>query len=124
MSNIAYLKSGDVSEKSIHQTVMAWVRLYPELAKIIMHFPNEGKRSKAYGAHLKSLGMRPGVYDLFIATAKHGYIGAWIELKSANGIVSNAQKSFAYDMRQQNYFTAICWSVDEAISTISWYCNQ
>ncbi len=116
------LKSGHISEESIHKTVMAWVRLHPILKGLVLHFPNEGRRSERFGRLLKDLGMRPGVSDLLIAMPRHGFGGAWIELKSINGILSPLQKEFLEDMSQQNYFTSVCWSVDEAIQTISWYC--
>ncbi len=118
------LKSGAVSEKAIHQTVIQWVRAHPKISRFIMHFPNEGKRTVTYGRLLQSLGMRAGVADLFIAMHRHNYGGAWIELKSLKGILSPEQKLFLEDMNQQNYFTAICWSIDEAINIIKWYCFE
>lgn len=101
---------------------MEWVRIHPLLKKLVLHFPNEGRRTLRFGKLLKDMGMRAGVSDLLIATARHGHIGAWIELKSADGVISPAQKEFLDDMSQQGYFTAICWSIDEAINTIQWYC--
>ena len=68
------------------------------------------------------MGMRPGVADLFVAMGRRGYYGAWIELKSAQGMATVVQKEFLQDMNQQGYFTAVCWSVDEAITTLKWYC--
>jgi len=118
-----YLKSGNIPEATIQKTVMEWVRLRPKLRGLVMHFPNEGKRSKGYGKLLNDMGMRAGVSDLFIAMGRHGYLGAWIELKSAGGRVSDEQHRFLYDMRQQSYFTAVCWSIEEAINIISWYCE-
>jgi hypothetical protein len=116
------LKSGDISEQAIHKTVIEWVRLHDDIAPLVMHFPNEGKRTTRYGAFLKALGMRPGVADLFIAMARHHYHGAWIELKSASGVLSPLQNEFLADMTQQDYYTKACWGVDEAIETIKWYC--
>ena len=116
---IKLLKSGDISEETIHKTVMEWVRLHPMLKGLVLHFPNEGRRTKRFGGLLKELGMRAGVVDLLIAMPRHGYGGAWLELKSANGILSPLQKQFLEDMSQQNYFTAVCWSINEAINTIS-----
>lgn len=66
--------------------------------------------------------MRKGVSDLFIAMGKHGYHGAWIELKSAKGKLSKEQEYFLKDMSEQNYFTSVCYSVEEASSVIKWYC--
>lgn len=116
------LKSGNISEETIHKTVIEWVMFHPLLNKLVLHFPNEGRRTASFGKLLKDMGMRAGVSDLFIAMPKHGFGGAWIELKSIDGVVSTFQKEFLRDMSQQNYFTAICWSIDEAINTISWYC--
>jgi hypothetical protein len=100
------------------------IRLDPLLKRFIIHIPNEGKRSLRYGKSLKDMGMRAGVFDLFIIMARHGYHGAWIELKSRKGKLSEEQLIFQNDMRQQNYFTVVCYSVDEALETIQWYCYQ
>lgn len=116
------LKSGHPSEDSIQKTVMDWVKLHPELKYIILHIPNEGKRSHSYGKRLKDMGMLSGVWDLFIASARHGYNGAWIELKSANGKLTVTQQEFGQNMMKQNYFTGLCKSIDEAIELIKWYC--
>lgn len=121
---IQYLKSGEISEKSIHKLVLKYVADHPYLKKYIkhiLHFPNEGKRSVSYGRMLKSLGMRKGVVDLFIAVPKHGYGGAWIELKSTDGNLTKEQIEFLFDMKQQNFFTTATWSVKESIDIIEWY---
>lgn len=103
---------------------MDWVRLNPVLKKLVLHIPNEGQRTKRFGKLLQDMGMRAGVSDLFIAMAFHGFYGAWIELKSKDGIVSAVQKEFLADMKEQGYFTAVCWSIDEAIDLIKWYCGN
>jgi len=117
-----YLKSGSLSESSIQKAIIKWVSLHPSLRNIVIHIPNEGKRTASYGKSLKEIGMRPGVSDLFIAMMRHGYGGAWIELKSKNGILSDYQKKFLKDMAEQNYFTKTCYSIEETIEIIKWYC--
>lgn len=116
------LKSGDISESSIQKAVMQWVNLNPILRKVVIHVPNEGKRTKSYGKLLKDMGMRSGVSDLFIAMPRHGYGGAWFELKKKNGLITENQRKFLNDMHDQHYFTAICYSIEETIETIQWYC--
>lgn len=123
MPRIKLLKSGDISEDSIQKAVIQWTRLHPVLKNLVIHIPNEGKRSPRYGKHLKDIGLLPGVWDLLVATARHNYIGAWIELKSAKGTLSEAQKAFAKTMEQQNYYLAVCHSIESAIKTIEWYNN-
>lgn len=119
-----YLKSGDVSEEAIQKTVMAYVRMNIILRNVVIHIPNEGKRTKFFGKKLKDLGMVPGVSDLFIAMPRRGFGGAWIELKSKKGIISQAQEKFILNMTHQNYYATVCRSVDEAIKTINWYCFE
>ncbi len=121
---VRLLKSGELSEEEIHKTIMRWVRLQPAIARYVLHFPNEGRRSPRYGKLLKDLGMRPGVSDLFIPLARKGYIGAWIELKTPKGIVTALQKEFLMDMEQQGHYTAICRSIEDGIKTIGWYCTS
>lgn len=122
MRHTGVLKSGEISEDSIHKAVMQWVGLKPSIERLILHIPNEGFRTKRYGKKLKDMGMKAGVSDLFIAMPSHGFHGAWIELKSKNGILSALQKEFLEDMRIQGYFTSVCYSIDEAINMIDWYC--
>jgi hypothetical protein len=124
MPRLKLLKSGEISEETIHKTVMEWVRTHPMLKGLVLHFPNEGRRSERFGRLLKDMGMRAGVSELLIAMQRHGYGGAWIELKSSNGFLSQPQKDFLSDMRQQNYFVSVCHSIDEAIKVISWYCFE
>lgn len=122
MSVKGYLKSGNLSESSIQKAIIKWISLHPSLRNVVIHIPNEGKRTLTFGKSLKDIGMRPGVSDLFIAMMRHGYGGAWIELKSKNGVLSDYQKKFLNDMAEQNYFTKTCYSIEEAIEIIKWYC--
>jgi len=101
---------------------MQWVRVHPTLRGLILHFPNEGKRTTQYGKCLKDMGMRAGVSDLFIAMQRHGYGGAWIELKSKDGYLTREQKDFLSDMAVHGYFTAVCYSIEETLSIIDGYC--
>lgn len=117
-----FLKSGAMSESSLQKAVIQWVRLHIFLRDVVIHIPNEGKRTARYGKSLKDMGMRAGVSDLFIALQRHGYGGAWIELKSKDGVLSQVQKEFLDDMAVKGYFIHVCYSLDEAINIINGYC--
>jgi len=124
MIKVKRLKGGELAEETIHKVVMEWISVHTvikQFKRLILHYPNEGKRSQRYGKLLKDMGMRKGVVDLFIAVPRQGFGGAWIELKSADGVLKPEQKEFLEDMAAQNFYTAVCWSIDEAIETISWY---
>ena len=122
MPRIKLLKSGEICEESIQKAVIQWVRLKPSSTKLVLHFANEGKRSSRYGKMLKDIGLRAGVSDLHIAMMRHGYGGAWIELKTKEGSLRPSQKEFLEDMKQQGYFTAVCRSIEDTIKVIEWYC--
>ena len=115
-----FLKNGTPSETSIQKAAIQWVRLQP-FKDLVIHIPNEGKRSKRFGATLKAMGMQPGAWDILIMAGKWGYIGAWIEFKSKDGKLTPEQVSFGETVRREGYFTAVVYSIDEAIKTIQWY---
>jgi len=118
------LKNGEISEASIQASILEWASIDPIIKKyrrFIIHFPNEGKRTRWYGAHLNRLGMRRGVSDIFIAVPRHGFGGAWIELKSKNGKLTDDQIKFIDDMKSQNYYTEVCRSFEEAQAKILAY---
>lgn len=122
MRLIRTLKSGNLSEDSIQKTVMEWVSLQPTLNGLVIHVPNEGRRTHNFGKNLKAMGMRAGVPDLFIMMARRGFNGAWIELKSKDGVLSTLQKKFIQDARAQNYYAEVCHTIEDAIKIIKWYC--
>lgn len=109
------------TEKEIQKAIIEWCMFNPPLDKLCIHIPNEGKRSKTYGAELKRMGMKAGVSDLFIMRANRGYHGAWIELKSHTGRLTPQQKQFLEIAEKEKYFTAVCWSIEECIEAIIWY---
>lgn len=116
------LKSGDISEQAMQKAILKWVRLHPKIRGLVIHFANEGKRTIYNGKLLKDMGLRPGVSDLFIAMQKKGFGGAWIEIKTKKGILSQEQKLFLEDMEAQGYFTIVCRTIEDTIKIIEWYC--
>lgn len=111
-------KNGPPSEYQIQKTLCEYLRLN----KIIFHsIPNEIAANAIKGKHLKATGLRKGASDLFIAHAHHHFHGMYLELKSERGFVRPEQIEFLRDVEKQNYFTAVAWSIDEAISIINWY---
>lgn len=88
----------------------------------IVHIPNEAKRSVAYGAKMKRMGLRKGFPDLFIPMARNGYHGLFIELK--RDILSKATKDqlewIAY-LNGQGYYATVCYGANAAIKEIEKY---
>lgn len=116
------LSNGKPSEYAIQKAVFDWIRTQPQIRDVIFHIPNEGKRSWATGKALKQIGMLAGVADILITYANHGYHGCWIELKSEKGIVSVQQHAFRKTQLEFGYFATVCYSIEETIKMIEWYC--
>ena len=115
---VKYLRDGSVSEYSIQKTVVEWLKL-----NHILHFsiPNEMADNAIKGRRLREIGLKKGASDLFICEAHHKFHGMFLELKSANGKLKPEQRDFFRLVENQKYFTALCFSVDDAISILSWY---
>lgn len=97
---------------------------YCDLKKIpVVHVPNEGKRSIAYGAKLKKIGMRKGFPDLFIPVAKHGYHGLFIEMKDATGkkTATPEQLKWINILVSNGYYACVRHGAQEAINEINAY---
>ena len=110
------------AEDIIQIQVMDFVRFH-KLDKFIFHVANERTTSPQSGALLKRKGVLSGVSDILIMKPSKEKHGAAIELKSKNGKVSPNQQSFLDTLAENGYFTAVCYSADEAIATIIEYLN-
>lgn len=99
---------------------------YCELKRIIaVHIPNESKRSVAYGAKMKRMGLRKGFPDIFIPTARKGFYGLFIELKrDKKSRVSAEQTAWITYLNKQGYKALICYGAAEAINEIEKYFTE
>lgn len=105
--------------------LFAWAQYasgkYPELA-LMHHIPNGGKRGKAEAARFKLQGVKAGVPDIFLPSARGGCHGLYIELKRVKGgRVSAAQEEFIKALRAQGYRVAVCFGMEQAREVIVEY---
>ncbi len=116
-------KSCATELKSNEDEEQAAVIEYCELMKIVVvHIPNEGKRSMAYGARMKRLGMKKGFPDLFFPSPRLGYHGLMIEMKTdRKSRVSPEQKGWILYLQKQGYCATVCYGADEAIAELKKY---
>lgn len=104
-------------------------REYPEarLQKVIVShllmndafyfsLPNEGKRSPIMGAHLKAMGLYPGIADL--AVIVDGKIH-FMEVKDADGVQSASQRDFQARCLIEKIPYVCVYSLSEALKTLS-----
>ena len=115
--SLAYTPSEDNEQEAIVQYCL--LRNIP-----IVHIPNEGKRTAAYAAKLKRMGLQPGFPDIFIPLARKGYHGLFIELKVGNNKPSREQKDWLARLSSEGYATAVAWGFDEAKKIIDKYVKE
>lgn len=112
------------NEEKEQITLFEWAELakikYPEL-ELMYHIPNEGKRSAVTGARLKRAGLKTGVPDICLPSAHGGYMGLYIEMKYGNNKPTEAQKKWLRALREQGYFTAVCYGWEQAKELLEQY---
>lgn len=94
---------------------IAWNE-YPETRGIYYAVPNENSRGDSNaitGAIRKSYGIVAGVADTYLAMARGGYFGLYIEFKSEIGRQRKEQVEFQQRVEQQGYKYVVVRSVDE-----------
>lgn len=89
--------------------------------RLLIHIPNEGKRTPWSGKRLKDEGLRPGTPDYFLAVARAPYHGLFIELKGPKGRFEASQKEMAAILGEQYYWADVCYGADQAIALIEKY---
>ena len=90
----------------------------------VVHIPNEGKRSAAYAAQMKRMGLAKGFPDLFIPVARSGFHGLMIELKrDKKARPTEAQRAWVEYLNRAGYRAAVCHGADAAIEEIKNYCG-
>ena len=105
-------------QKSLIEWAKWQEKKYPEL-KMLMHVPNEGKRSKRYGAELKRMGMAKGFPDLGLLVPNKKYAGLFIELKAdKTKSMTKEQKEWLEKLNSYGYKAVRCNGSEEAIQII------
>lgn len=88
----------------------------------VVHIPNEAKRSAAYGAKMKRMGLCKGFPDLCFPAPRRGYHGLYIELKRDKDCKPTPEQlRWIKYLNEQGYRAAVCYGAGEAIDEINCY---
>jgi hypothetical protein len=96
-------------EDRIHIAVVEYLRLRKQF---FWHVPNQSKATIGWRAKMKRFGVRSGVPD--IALVLPGGMAGFMEIKTAGGKLSTAQKDFRDDAIRAGAVWAEVRSVDDA----------
>ena len=117
--------AGSGSESAEQKALVQWwgmMRQHLAPNVLLYAIPNGGARSLATGARLKAEGAVAGIPDLFLACARSGRHGLYLELKRARGgRVSESQRNLFPLLEAQGYGVAVCRGWKEAASCIEAY---
>lgn len=121
-------------ESQIQQSAVRWFRLqYPNLSRLLVHIPNEGKRNIKMikgravcigGARLKAEGLVKGASDLVLFVPNENYHALCLETKVGGEhktYQSKEQKEWQQEVENQGYKYVVYRSIDEFISIINEY---
>lgn len=101
---------------------MKWVKLVPLVRDLLIHIPNEGKRSPRYGNKLVKMGLKRGVSDFFLPLPKKNYHGLWIELKRKKKYsISQDQKDWIEKMQHLGFKAEFAYGFEEAKRIVEAY---
>lgn len=97
-------------------------REFPTLYKRLFAVPNGGRRDATTGARLKAEGVIAGVADLILLVPCKGYGALLVEMKTAKGRQSKAQKQWQKDTTAKGeYRYVVCRSKDDFRKAIKEY---
>lgn len=119
-------KYAGTSEHSHQVALFMWAsqnrEKYPEL-EWMFAVPNGGERNQIVAARMKAEGVRSGVSDVMLPTARCGYHGMFIELKAPGKLKgeSEKQKKFGAHVKEQGYYYACLDNWEHARDLLSNY---
>ncbi len=112
-------------EQFDHISVVNWFhKEFPELADDFHHFANERKCTFATGKLLKSMGVKKGVADFFLAIPMNGKSGLWIELKVGKNKPTKEQSQFLARKLLRGYEALCVWGAGATKEIILYYLKE
>lgn len=112
------------TETAMQMGVVRWARnmaaVYPCL-KFLYHAANEGKVDPREAGKRQRMGVLAGVPDLFLPAKSGPHAGLYIELKKRPNKPTAEQSEFMAFAEAQGYATAVCYSLEEAVDTLTGY---
>lgn len=98
-------------ESELQRACVRWFRLqYPGV--LLFHIPNGGKRNAREAAMFKAEGVVAGIPDLFLAEARHGHHGLFIEMKAGRNKPTPEQADAMHRLTASGYLCAVCYTFE------------
>lgn len=109
-------------ESNIQKACVSWFDLqYSHLSKCLIAVPNGGNRNAREAAIMKAEGIRAGAADLILLAARGQYGALCIEMKTATGRQSPAQKEWQKQAENAGNKYVVCRSIGEFMNVVNDY---
>ena len=109
-------------EDDLQMQCVSWFRLqFPQLARLLHHSPNGGRRDAREGARFKQMGTQAGFPDLILLVASQGYHALLLELKTRTGRQQDSQKEYQQLAEAQGYRYVVIRSLDAFMDEVNTY---
>lgn len=110
------------AEDDLQMQCVRWFRLqYPQLARLLHHSPNGGRRDAREGARFKQMGTQAGFPDLILLVAAQGYHALLLELKTRTGRQQDSQKEYQQLAEAQGYRYVVIRSLEDFMDEVNTY---
>lgn len=110
------------AEDDLQMQCVRWFRLqYPQLARLLHHSPNGGRRDAREGARFKQMGTQAGFPDLILLVAANGYHALLLELKTRTGRQQDSQKEYQQLAEAQGYRYVVIRSLEAFMDEVNTY---
>ena len=100
-------------EEDQQKALIEWRDTYApsleDLRRLVM-IPNGAGMLPGVGGQAKAMGLTKGVWDLFLAVPIPPFGGLWIEMKSAKGVLSEAQVEWQVGGWGYQHYVARSWT--------------
>lgn len=87
----------------------------------LFHPANGELRDIRTAVKLKKMGVNPGVPDLWLPVAAHGYPGLVIELKAIGGTTRPDQDRWLLHLESQGWYAVVKYGWLASAKTLAWY---
>lgn len=117
------MRRSKATEHQIQSALFKWLAtVHPNV--VAYAIPNAARRSMAQAAYLKAEGLRAGMPDVVVATARGGFHGLYLELKTDSGKLSDHQREMLSRLADEHYACAVAYGLDDAIFLITKYLEE
>lgn len=94
---------------------------HPDLARLLHHSPNGGKRTKFEAVRFKQMGTRAGFPDLILLKPSEPYAYLCVELKTLKGDQSDDQRSYQEEITKAGGLYVVIRTVEDFDAVVNAY---